>query len=71
LASRWPTRASTSVIVSQRRFWECEFGPDLNLYGWTRKLSGKPTISVSSAGIDLVLEMIDRGDFDLIAVGRG
>jgi len=74
---------------SQRRFWEYEFGSDRNLAGWTRKLSGKPTISVGSvamtgehidslmgqdsgvAGIDLVLEMIDRGDFDLIAVGRG
>ncbi len=34
---------------STRRFWEPEFeGSDLNLAGWTKKLSGKPTISVGS-----------------------
>jgi len=76
---------------STRRFWEPEFpetGSDLNLAGWTKKLSGKPTISVGSvslnadfitayrqagaetAGIDRLLEMMSRGDFDLIAVGR-
>jgi len=76
---------------STRRFWEPEFpdsGSDLNLAGWTKKLSGKPTISVGSvslnadfitayrqasaetAGIDRLLEMMERGDFDLIAVGR-
>jgi 2,4-dienoyl-CoA reductase-like NADH-dependent reductase (Old Yellow Enzyme family) len=38
---------------SQRRFWEAEFeGSDLNLAGWTRKLSGKPTITVGSVGLD-------------------
>ena len=76
---------------STRRFWEPEFpdsGSDMNLAGWTKKLSGKPTISVGSvslnadfitayrqasaetAGIDRLLEMMERGDFDLIAVGR-
>jgi 2,4-dienoyl-CoA reductase-like NADH-dependent reductase (Old Yellow Enzyme family) len=31
---------------SQRRFWEPEFeGSDLNLAGWVKKLTGKPTIT--------------------------
>jgi 2,4-dienoyl-CoA reductase-like NADH-dependent reductase (Old Yellow Enzyme family) len=34
---------------SQRRFWEAEFeGSSLNLAGWTKKLTGKPTITVGS-----------------------
>lgn len=38
---------------STRRFWEPEFaGSDLNLAGWTKKLSGKPTITVGSVGLD-------------------
>lgn len=39
--------------ASQRRFWEAEF-PDspLNLAGWTKKLSGKPVITVGSVGLD-------------------
>lgn len=42
---------------SQRRFWEPEF-PEidgekgLNFAGWTKKLIGKPTISVGSVGLD-------------------
>jgi 2,4-dienoyl-CoA reductase-like NADH-dependent reductase (Old Yellow Enzyme family) len=76
---------------STRRFWEPEFpdtGSDLNLAGWTKKLSGKPTITVGSvslnedfitayrskgaetASIDRLLEMLGRGDFDLVAIGR-
>ena len=31
---------------STRRFWEPEFaGSDLNLAGWTKKITGKPTIT--------------------------
>ena len=38
---------------SQRRFWEAEFeGSDLNFAGWTKKLSGKPTITVGSVSLD-------------------
>lgn len=38
---------------STRRFWEAEFpGSDLNLAGWTRQLTGKPTITVGSVGLD-------------------
>ena len=37
---------------SQRRFWEPEFeGSDLNLAGWSKKLTGLPTISVGSVGL--------------------
>lgn len=38
---------------STRRFWEPEFpGSDLNLAGWTKKLTGKPVITVGSVGLD-------------------
>ncbi len=38
---------------STRRFWEPEFdGSSLNLAGWTRKLTGKPCITVGSVGLD-------------------
>ncbi|MGY3494356.1 NADH:flavin oxidoreductase [Bradyrhizobium sp. USDA 4502] len=37
---------------STRRFWEPEFpGSDLNLSGWSKKLTGKPTITVGSVGL--------------------
>lgn len=37
---------------STRRFWEPEFpGSELNLAGWTRKLTGKPAITVGSVGL--------------------
>jgi len=74
---------------SQRRFWEPEFeGSELNLAGWTKKLSGKPTITVGSVGLSgdfiaalagessgvaplhSLLERLDSGEFDLVAVGR-
>ena len=38
---------------STRRFWEPEFeGSDLNLAGWTKKLIGKPTMTVGSVSLD-------------------
>jgi 2,4-dienoyl-CoA reductase-like NADH-dependent reductase (Old Yellow Enzyme family) len=61
----------------------------MNLAVWTRKLTGKPTISVGSVGLDHdlldsliggeggrftrldeLIEMMERGDFDMIAIGR-
>lgn len=37
---------------STRRFWEPEFeGSDLNLAGWVKQITGKPTISVGSVGL--------------------
>ncbi|MFD8708360.1 NADH:flavin oxidoreductase [Kitasatospora sp. NPDC059648] len=39
--------------ASTRRYWTPEFdGSDLNLAGWTRKLTGRPTITVGSVGLD-------------------
>jgi 2,4-dienoyl-CoA reductase-like NADH-dependent reductase (Old Yellow Enzyme family) len=72
---------------STRQFWTPEFeGSDLNLAGWTKKLTGKPTITVGSVtleaplsrspasvgctGIDALLDRLERGEFDLVAVGR-
>ncbi len=38
---------------STRRFWEPEFeGSPMNLAGWTKKLIGKPVITVGSIGLD-------------------
>jgi len=38
---------------SQRRFWEPEFeGSHLNLAGWAKKLTGLPTITVGSVGLN-------------------
>ena len=46
--------AGVDVIhCSQRRFWEPEFeSSELNLAGWTRKITGKPCITVGSVGLD-------------------
>lgn len=74
---------------SLRRFWEPEYeGSGLNLAGWIKRLTGKPTIAVgsvglagdflttflrqgtSAAGLGDLCERMDRGEFDLIAVGR-
>lgn len=38
--------------VSTRRFWEPAFkGSDLTLAGWTRRLTGRPVITVGSVGL--------------------
>ncbi|HTG67912.1 MAG TPA: NADH:flavin oxidoreductase [Candidatus Udaeobacter sp.] len=73
---------------STRRYWEPEFDDsDLNLAGWTKKLTGKPTITVGSVGLDnefrsslgdaakpaslaRLIERLENGEFDLVAVGR-
>ena len=39
--------------ASTRRFWEPEFeGSHLNLAGWAKKITGKPSITVGSVGLD-------------------
>ncbi|WP_439814274.1 NADH:flavin oxidoreductase [Zavarzinia sp. CC-PAN008] len=39
---------------STRRYWEPEFeGSDLNLAGWTKKLTGLPTITVGSVSLNV------------------
>ncbi|MET9503936.1 NADH:flavin oxidoreductase [Streptomyces sp. NPDC006622] len=50
--------------ASTRRYWVPEFdGSDLNLAGWTKKLTGRPTITVGSIGLD--------GDFIRAFQGEG
>lgn len=75
--------------ASTRRYWLPEFeDSDLNLAGWTKKLTGKPAITVGSvglngefvkafqgegaelAGIDNLLDRMERDEFDFVAVGR-
>jgi 2,4-dienoyl-CoA reductase-like NADH-dependent reductase (Old Yellow Enzyme family) len=39
---------------SQRRFWQAEFdGDDTTLSGWTKRVTGKPAITVGSVGLEL------------------
>lgn len=76
--------------LSTRRFWLPAFADSpLSLAGWTRRLTGRPTVAVGSVGLSAsdfqdafegrgaepsslarVLECFERGDFDLVAVGR-
>ncbi|MFS0725380.1 NADH:flavin oxidoreductase [Paenibacillus sp. 1P07SE] len=48
------TAAGVDIFhCSTRRFWEPEFeGSQLNFAGWVKKLSGKPTITVGSVGLN-------------------
>lgn len=51
--------------ASTRRFWEPEFeGSNLNYAGWTKKITGKPTITVGSVGLS-------GGDFIGAFQGQG
>lgn len=87
--------------ASARRYWEPAFKDlsPMTLAGWTKKVTGKPTIAVGSVGlggvastaktspthvdnttisfadapldgIEKVEELLERGEFDLVAVGR-
>ncbi|MFG2329371.1 NADH:flavin oxidoreductase [Streptomyces sp. NPDC048604] len=50
--------------ASTRRYWLPEFDDsDLNLAGWTKKLTGRPAITVGSVGLD--------GDFIRAFTGEG
>ncbi|MFC8435143.1 NADH:flavin oxidoreductase [Streptomyces sp. NPDC057253] len=45
---------------SQRRYWVPEFeGSDLNLAGWAKKVTGKPTITVGSVGLGGGTDFVD------------
>lgn len=56
---------------STRRFWEPEFpGSAMNLAGWTRKLSGKPVITVGSVGLDADFLTTRVGDDPLADAAR-
>ena len=49
--------------ASTRRYWLPEFdGSGLNLAGWTRKLTGKPTITVGSVGLDGEFQRAFQGE---------
>lgn len=83
-----PTDAGLDYLhSSMRRFWESEFeGSEENLAFWTKKLTGIPTISVGSVGLDSdfidmsapaspaninkVVEDIANHKYDMVAVGR-
>ena len=83
-----PARAGLDYLhSSMRRFWESEFeGSDENLAYWTKKLTGLPTISVGSVGldsdfidmsapaspanIDMAINDILDNKYDMVAVGR-
>lgn len=80
--------------VSTRRHWQPGFASsgrdaDLGLAGWTKKLTGLPTIAVGSVGVDTVFggsgsehasgvvdriallhDQFERGEFDVVALGR-
>ncbi len=79
--------AGTSMFhASARRFWEPEFdGSPLNLAGWAKRLTGRPTITVGSVsltgsslrgGPDQAQSLAAlgarhaAGEFDLVALGR-
>ncbi len=48
---------------STRRFWEQEFeGSTLNLAGWTKKVSGKPTMTVGSVTLNEEFMITFRSD---------
>jgi 2,4-dienoyl-CoA reductase-like NADH-dependent reductase (Old Yellow Enzyme family) len=50
--------------ASTRRYWLPEFdGSDLNLAGWSKKLTGRPAITVGSVGLD--------GEFNRSFTGEG
>jgi len=50
--------------ASTRRFWVSEFdGSELNLAGWTKKLTDKPVITVGNVGLDA--DFIGEGNKDL------
>lgn len=74
--------------VSTRRYWLPAFDGDRRtLAGWTKKITGLPTIAVGSVGVSSpfradpaaetvplslapLLELFERDEFDLIALGR-
>jgi 2,4-dienoyl-CoA reductase-like NADH-dependent reductase (Old Yellow Enzyme family) len=76
--------------VSTRRHWVPGFpGDPTGLAGWTKRVTGRPVITVGSVGVETVFrsedeavpltsrerfrlleEQFDRGEFDLVALGR-
>ncbi|MFF2090744.1 NADH:flavin oxidoreductase [Paenibacillus sp. NPDC058174] len=68
--------------ASTRQFWQPEFEhSSLNLAGWTKKLTGRPTVTVGSIALDQsfwqqteivrrLAELLEQGEADLAAIGR-
>jgi 2,4-dienoyl-CoA reductase-like NADH-dependent reductase (Old Yellow Enzyme family) len=55
----------TAFHCSTRRFWEPEFptiDPHLNLAGWTKKVTGLPTITVGSFGLSRADTLAGRSE---------
>ena len=68
------TKAGVDIFhCSQRRFWEPEFdGSALNLAGWTKKITGKPVITVGSVGLegDFIQTFSEGGELQPADLGR-
>ncbi|WP_419827187.1 NADH:flavin oxidoreductase [Sphingomonas sp.] len=83
--------AGVDILDSSTRVFDAPAfeGSDVSLAGWTRKLTGLPTMAVGSIGLekdlyaqmrpdegisasnlDRVMARFDRGEFDLVGVGR-
>ncbi|WP_112320616.1 NADH:flavin oxidoreductase [Oceanibium sediminis] len=75
----------TLLHCSTRRIWEPAFPEesDMTMAGWAKKLTGLPTIAVGGVGLDrpglntagaasldVVASPLERGEFDILAVGR-
>jgi len=76
--------------ASTRRYWDPAFeGSELTLAGWTKKVTGRPSMAVGSVGLNGPMEpydrnavvapqadigrivaMLERGEVDLVVVGR-
>ncbi len=52
MASKHVWAIQTDSRPTSSRYWEGEFGSDLNLAGWTKKFTGKPTITVGSVTLN-------------------
>ena len=74
---RWSTMLREAGVdalhCSNRRFWEGEWDGDRrNLAGWTKAISGLPTITVGSVGLDTdVMTTFMEGEGPRRARGRG
>ncbi len=77
----------SALHVSTRRYWLPAFADSpRTLAGWTKHLTGLPTIAIGSVGVQKIfwgadgevaptsleplVDLFDRGEFDLIALGR-
>ena len=83
------SEAGVDVFDASVRYFDSAAFPDseLNLAGWAKKITGKPSMAVGGVGInqgmydkgpsvvvesniDRLVPRMERGEFDLVAVGR-